>query len=65
MNTPIITKEKIQIDIADEILSFTLKAGTVLCALIGIWGITCIVAGLTSAGPIAMIRGYITAITGF
>jgi hypothetical protein len=65
MNTPIITKEKIQIDIADEVMSFTLKAGTVLCALIGIWGVTCIVAGLMSAGPLQMIQGYLTAITGF
>ena len=65
MNTPIITKEKIQVNLADEVMSFTLKAGTVICALIGIWGVTCIVAALTSAGPLKMIRGYITAITGF
>lgn len=65
MNSPIITKEKIQIDIANEVMSFTFKVGTVLCALIGIWGIACIGAALTSAGPLKMIQGYITAITGF
>jgi len=36
----------------------------VLCALIGIWGVTCIVAALTNVGPLKMVRGYITAITG-
>ena len=64
MNTPIITKEKIQINLADEVMSFSLKAGTVLCALIGILGVTCIVSALTNAGPLKMIQGYITAITG-
>lgn len=64
MNTPIITKEKIQVDLADEVMSFTLKAGIVICALIGIWGVSCIVGGLVSSGPLAMIRGYITALTG-
>ena len=64
MNTPIITKDKIQVDLADEVMSFTLKAGIVICALIGIWGVSCIAGGLLSAGPVAMIRGYITALTG-
>ncbi|NOR25391.1 MAG: hypothetical protein GQ542_13585 [Desulforhopalus sp.] len=64
MNTQIITKEKTQIDLTNELMSFTLKAGSVLCALIGIWGVACIVAALTNVGPLKMVRGYITAITG-
>ena len=64
MNTPIITKEKIQVNLADEVMSFTIKAGIATCALIGIWGISCIVSAMVSAGPMAMLRGYITAITG-
>ncbi len=64
MNTPIITKEKVQVDLADEVMSFTMKAGVAICALIGIWGISCIVSAMVSAGPMAMLRGYITAITG-
>lgn len=64
MNTPIITKENIQIDLADEVMNFTLKAGIILCCLIGIWGVACIAGGLASAGPLAMLRGYLTAITG-
>ena len=64
MNTPIITQDKIQVNLADEVMGFTLKAGIALCALIGIWGVTCIISTMISAGPIAMLRGYITAITG-
>lgn len=65
MNAPIITKDKIQIDIANEIMSFTLKAGAVVCAAIGIWGLTCLVAALTNVGAVKVIQGYFTAITGF
>ncbi len=64
MNTPIITKEKIQVDLSDEVMSFTLKAGIALCCLIGTWGVACIAGGLVSSGPLAMLRGYLTAITG-
>ncbi|TKB24466.1 hypothetical protein FCL47_18465 [Desulfopila sp. IMCC35006] len=64
MNTPIITKDKIQVDLSDEIMGFTLKAGIALCCLIGIWGVACIVGGMMSSGPLAMLRGYLTAITG-
>lgn len=64
MNTPIITKEKIQVDLAHEVMSFTLKAGIALCCLIGIWGIACIAGGMVSSGPLAMLQGYMSAITG-
>ena len=64
MNAPIITKENIQIDLADEVMSFALKAGIVFCCLIGIWGVACIAGGLASAGPLAMLQGYFAAITG-
>ncbi len=65
MKSPIITKEKIQIDINEEVMGFGLKLGTAISALIGIWAVSCVVAGLMSAGPVQMARGYITAITGF
>jgi len=65
MNSPIITREKVQIDIGDEVMRFALKVGSVFGALIGIWAVSCLVAGLINAGPLQMVRGYITAITGF
>jgi len=65
MKSPIITRERIQVDIADEFMRFTLKVGTVLGSLIGIWAVSCLIAGLIHVGPLQMMRGYITAITGF
>ncbi len=65
MKSPIITKEKLHVDIADEIMNFMLKVVTVLSAVIGIWAVICLAAGLISVGPLQMARGYITAITGF
>ena len=65
MKTPIILKEKVDVNITEEVMSFIAKVGTVAGAMIGIWALTALVAGLTSAGPLGLIRGYITAITGF
>jgi hypothetical protein len=65
MKSQIITREKIRVDIADEVMRFTLKVGSVFCVLIGIWAVSCLVAGLINFGPLQMVRGYIIAITGF
>jgi hypothetical protein len=65
MKSPIIIREKIQVDIADEVMSFSFKVGTVLGALIGIWAVSCFVAALINIGPLQMAKGYVTAITGF
>ena len=64
MKTPVISKDKIHVDIANEIMRFMLKVGIVLCALIGTLAFTCLASRLISAGPLQMARGYITAITG-
>lgn len=37
---------------------------TVLAALIGIWGIACLIGAVASEGLPEMIRGYISAVTG-
>lgn len=65
MKSPIITKEKLNVDIADETMSFMTKVVGVLSALIGVWGCSCLLAGLMSAGPTKLVQGYISAITGF
>jgi hypothetical protein len=64
MKSSIITKEKSHIDYADEVMRFTFKVGAVACALVGIWAFTCLVAGLVDVGPMEMVRGYISAVTG-
>lgn len=65
MKSQIITKEKVNVDINDEVMGFAFTLGKVFCTLIGFWAVACVVAGLISFGPLQMIRGYITSITGF
>jgi len=65
MKSPTIIKEDINIDINDEIMGFSFKVGMGLAALVGVWGLACLVSGLVNAGVGGMLKGYITAITGF
>jgi hypothetical protein len=64
MKTPILVKDNIDMDISLEVMRFFARVGAVLGALIGIWALTNLAAALASVGPLAMVRGYITAITG-
>jgi len=64
MKTSTLTNENTTLDVTEEVMSFSLKVGAVLSALVGIWGLTCLLAGLINAGPLGMLKGYITAITG-
>ncbi|MFT5702347.1 MAG: hypothetical protein ACI8ZB_005266 [Desulforhopalus sp.] len=64
MKSSIITKENITTDTTDEILVLGLRTGAVICALVGTWALCALVAALVNAGPLAVLRGYITAITG-
>ncbi|MBB5347727.1 hypothetical protein JWG42_04035 [Desulfoprunum benzoelyticum] len=64
MKSSIITKDKIAVDYADEIMRFTLKVGAVASGLIGVWAFTCLFAGVVDVGPMELVRGYISAITG-
>lgn len=64
MKTPTITNENITVDVTEEVMSFSLKVGAVLSALVGIWGVTCLLAGLINAGPLGMLKGYLSAVTG-
>jgi len=64
MESSNITKDKIEINYADEIMRFTLKVGVVACALIGVWAVTCLSAGAVDVGPMELVRGYISAVTG-
>ncbi len=64
MKNPIITREKIHVDMAEEVVGFAFTLSKVFCVLIGIWAVACLVAGLVNFGPLQMVKGYITAITG-
>ena len=56
-------------EMTQEVGEGAAQAGTTiilaLAGLIGIWGTACMIgAALTNGGPGALIRGYITAVTG-
>jgi hypothetical protein len=65
MKSKIAINRNTTVDVTEEIMGFSLKVGTVLIALVGIWGFTCLLAGLISSGPLEMLKGYFTAVTGF
>ncbi len=65
MKSPIITRDKIKIDIEDEIMSLAFKICTVLGTVIGVWAVSCLVTGLVRVGPVQLMKGYLTAITGY
>jgi len=65
MKSSTLINNNTNIDINDEIMGFSLKVGVVLAALVGVWGLTCLAAGLVNVGAVGMLKGYITAITGF
>lgn len=64
MKSPIITKDRVDVDISSEVMAFGFKVGVAGSAIIGIWAACCLLAALVSSGPVQMVRGYITAITG-
>lgn len=64
MKAPIITNDKIETNVSDEVMSFGLKIGIALCSVIGVWAVSCLLAGLIKFGAAKMVSGYITAITG-
>jgi hypothetical protein len=65
MKSSTIINDNTKIDLNDEVMGFSLKVGVVLAALVGVWGLACLTAGLANVGAIGMLKGYVTAITGF
>ena len=60
-NTRIETKT----DVGYETSRFGLGVGMAMAALIGLWGVACLIGGLASNGVGGMLKGYLTALTGF
>lgn len=64
MKDQIITSDRIETDLLDEISHFGFRFGSIACALIGIWAFTCLASALIQSSPSGILHGYITAITG-
>ena len=53
-----------EMDIVHETCMFVMSAGTGIAALIGVWGIACLLGGLATNGFGGLLKGFWTAVTG-
>ena len=64
MKTLLKTTNQTRTDLNHEISQFIFTIVSATALLIGLWGAACLISGLVSNGVFAMVRGYISAITG-
>ena len=65
MNANAITRTEAKAEVGYEASRFALSVGMGMAALIGLWGAACLIGGLATNGIGGMLKGYLTAITGF
>jgi len=65
MNATTQTQTAAKTDVGYEASRFGLSVGMGMAALIGLWGTACLIGGLATNGIGGLLRGYLTAITGF
>ena len=65
MKTLLKTDRQTQTSLDHEVSQFIFTIVSASAVLIGIWGATCLISGLLANGFVSMLRGYITAVTGF
>jgi len=65
MKTILETNKLTDTDIKHETSIVLMTVFSVSALLIGLWAFACVVGGLFNHGLVAMVRGYITAITGY
>ena len=58
------TRTEERIDAGYEASRFALNAGMGMAALIGIWGLACLIGGLATNGFGGLLRGFWMAVTG-
>jgi len=64
MNNRTDIKLEERIDPGEEASKFALTAGMGMAALIGIWGLACLIGGLATNGFGGLLKGFWTALTG-
>jgi len=63
MTTNTINTTKVEnLTATEEASKFALNVGMTMAALIGIWGVACLIGGLVAAGPQGLFSGYLSAI---
>ncbi len=53
-----------QVEAGYETSKFALGVGMTMAAFVGLWGATCLASALVSAGPLNVLKGYVTAMLG-
>ena len=51
-------------NVGTETSDFALGVGMALAAMIGIWGMVCLVSAFMTVGPLDLVKGYFTALFG-
>jgi hypothetical protein len=62
MNANTATRTETTTDIGYETSKFALNVGMGTAALIGIWGVACLIGGLVANGAGGVLTGYLSAI---
>lgn len=65
MQPPIMIRDKVTVDVASEVMSFCAKVGVIVVTSVSLVALSSLISAMLSDGPVRMIQGYITAITGF
>ncbi|THB77325.1 MAG: hypothetical protein D6B25_07160 [Desulfobulbaceae bacterium] len=58
-------RTRTETDIEHGLFNVIFNIAAAFAILIGIWAVACLVSGFASQGPLAMFRGYLSAVTGF
>ncbi len=58
------TTIRTKVEAGYETSKFALGAGMVMAALLGVWGVACLVSALVSVGPMNVVKGFFTALIG-
>lgn len=65
MKTILDSARRTDTDVEHELSTVLFTVISASALIIGLWAAACIIGGLFSHGLIAMLRGYVTAVTGF
>jgi len=65
MKTLLKTDRQTRTSLDHEVSQFIFTIVSASAVLIGIWGAACLISGFLSNGFVSMLRGYVTAVTGF
>ncbi|MEJ2136465.1 MAG: hypothetical protein P8X86_14645 [Desulfofustis sp.] len=65
MKTIVDSTRTTETEVTHDLLSILMTVASASALVIGVWAFACLASALFSQGLTAVVRGYITAITGF